>query len=88
LSEFAILGIHTNVPFLRALVNHPEVQAGRLDTRFIERTLDELVADTRVDALPEEVAAAALLAAVAPASQGTSTVERPDPWGSLTGWRN
>ncbi len=23
-----------------------------------------------------------------PASQGTSTVERPDPWRSLTGWRN
>ena len=45
LSEFAVLGIHTNVPFLRALVNHPEVRAGRLDTRFIERTLDELVAD-------------------------------------------
>ncbi len=88
LSEFAVLGIHTNVPFLRALVNHPDVRAGRLDTRFIERTLDELVADTCVDGLPEEVAAAALLAAATPASQGGSTVETPDPWRSLTGWRN
>src|SRR5580765_3667497 len=85
LSEFAVLGIHTNVPFLRALVNHPEVRAGRLDTRFIERTLDELVADTRVEALPEEVAAAALLAAATSTSPGTSTVEKPDPWRSLTG---
>src|SRR5205814_1941717 len=40
LSEFAVLGIHTNVPFLRALVNHPDVRAGRLDTRFIERPPD------------------------------------------------
>jgi acetyl-CoA/propionyl-CoA carboxylase biotin carboxyl carrier protein len=88
LSEFAVLGIHTNVPFLRALVNHPDVRAGRLDTRFIERTLDELVADAHLDALPEEVAAAALLAAAAPASQRMSAVDRPDPWRSLTGWRN
>ena len=88
LSEFAVLGIHTNVPFLRALVNHSEVRAGRLDTRFIERTLDELVADSRVDALPEEVAAAALLSAGAAASPGASPIERPDPWRSLTGWRN
>ena len=88
LSEFAILGIHTNVPFLRALVNHPEVRAGRIDTRFIERTLDALVADTRLDSLPAEVAVAALLATAAPASQRSGTVETPDPWRSLTGWRN
>src|SRR5262249_4761160 len=44
LSEFAVLGIYTNVPFLKALVNHPDVRAGRMDTRFIERSLDSLVA--------------------------------------------
>jgi acetyl-CoA/propionyl-CoA carboxylase biotin carboxyl carrier protein len=45
LAEQVLLGVGTNTAFLRRLIRHPEVQAGRLDTGFIERHLDELVAE-------------------------------------------
>ncbi|HEY8339800.1 MAG TPA: biotin carboxylase N-terminal domain-containing protein, partial [Egibacteraceae bacterium] len=43
LAETAILGVTTNVAFLRALLADPDVQAGRLDTGLIDRRLDDLV---------------------------------------------
>ena len=43
LGEFAILGIVTNIPLLRALVRHPEVRAGRLDTGLLDRLLPSLL---------------------------------------------
>ena len=42
LAETTILGVHTNVEYLRALVRHPDVRAGNLDTSLIERRLPEL----------------------------------------------
>jgi acetyl-CoA/propionyl-CoA carboxylase biotin carboxyl carrier protein len=42
LAAQVVLGVGTNTAFLRALITHPEVRAGRLDTGFIERHLDEL----------------------------------------------
>ncbi len=43
LGEFAILGIVTNIPLLRALVRHPDVRAGRLDTGLLGRLLPSLL---------------------------------------------
>ncbi|WP_460369050.1 acetyl-CoA carboxylase biotin carboxylase subunit, partial [Actinocorallia lasiicapitis] len=43
LAELVVLGITTNVPFLRALLAHPRVLAGELDTGLVERELDALV---------------------------------------------
>ncbi|MCA1710247.1 MAG: ATP-grasp domain-containing protein [Actinobacteria bacterium] len=40
LGETAVLGVGTNTAFLRALLAHPDVQAGRLDTGLVERALD------------------------------------------------
>jgi acetyl-CoA/propionyl-CoA carboxylase biotin carboxyl carrier protein len=37
-----LLGVVTNIPFLRALLALPEVVEGRLDTGLIERSLEEL----------------------------------------------
>ena len=45
LADQVLLGVTTNTAFLRRLIRHPEVQAGRLDTGFIERHLDELTAE-------------------------------------------
>jgi len=39
LAETVILGLQTNVEYLRLLLAEPDVQAGRLDTELIERTL-------------------------------------------------
>jgi acetyl/propionyl-CoA carboxylase alpha subunit/acetyl-CoA carboxylase carboxyltransferase component len=37
LSEFNVVGVPTNIAFLQALLADPEVAAGRVDTRFVER---------------------------------------------------
>jgi acetyl/propionyl-CoA carboxylase alpha subunit len=44
LSEFRISGAATNIPFLRALLRHPDVLAGRTHTRFIDEHAASLVA--------------------------------------------
>lgn len=41
----AILGVHTNIGFLRTLVSHDRVQAGELDTGLIEEMLPVVPAD-------------------------------------------
>ena len=42
LDQTVVLGFPTNVNFLRALVRHPDVQSGRLDTGLVERELSRL----------------------------------------------
>ena len=75
-----ILGLGTNVGFLRALLADPDVQAGRLDTGLVGRRLDTLVADEPPsDVLP----AAAVLALAALESTG----EVVDPFDVPGGWR-
>ncbi|MEV4838118.1 biotin carboxylase N-terminal domain-containing protein [Nonomuraea sp. NPDC049486] len=43
LSETVVLGVTTNVPFLRALLAHETVRAGDLDTGLVERALPDLL---------------------------------------------
>ncbi|NUR86707.1 MAG: ATP-grasp domain-containing protein, partial [Nonomuraea sp.] len=74
LSENVLLGVTTNVPFLRALVTHPAVVAGELDTGLVERVLPELTGEVEA---PWE--AAALVFHALP--QGS------DPWEVTDGWR-
>ncbi|PRX70399.1 acetyl-CoA/propionyl-CoA carboxylase, biotin carboxylase, biotin carboxyl carrier protein [Nonomuraea fuscirosea] len=77
LADTAVLGVVTNVPFLRTLVAHPAVRAGELDTGLVERVLPELVGD---DGVPWDVLAAAALVFHA-LPQGD------DPWEVTDGWR-
>ena len=42
LAETAVLGVTTNIAFLRTLLADPDVQAGRLDTTLAERVADRL----------------------------------------------
>ncbi len=44
LAECRIEGVATNVPFLQALLAHPDVRAGRLHTRFVDERIGELLA--------------------------------------------
>jgi acetyl-CoA carboxylase biotin carboxylase subunit len=41
LDEFIIGGIRTNIPLHQALLRHPDVQAGRMSTRTIERVVSQ-----------------------------------------------
>jgi acetyl-CoA/propionyl-CoA carboxylase biotin carboxyl carrier protein len=80
LAATEILGVTTNVGFLRRLIAHPDVIAGRIDTELVER----IAADTLAPDAPSEVMAAAALL--------SGLLTRPaaplaDPWDRLDGWR-
>ncbi|MQA86154.1 MAG: ATP-grasp domain-containing protein [Streptosporangiales bacterium] len=79
LARTAVLGVVTNVAFLRALLVHPEVAAGRLDTGLVERALAELVGGE----VPAEVYAAAALDRhldLEPAGPVADRFAVPDGW--------
>jgi 3-methylcrotonyl-CoA carboxylase alpha subunit len=81
LTETDVRGIVTNIPFLSALITHPEVRANAIDTGFIERHLTEL---TETSAAPGEVELAAAVAAILDAERRVSGTEA-SPWQS-SGW--
>jgi acetyl-CoA carboxylase biotin carboxylase subunit len=45
LDSFIIEGVTTTIPFLRRVIEHPDFAAGRVDTKFLERTPELLRAD-------------------------------------------
>lgn len=80
LRDFPILGVRTNVPFLLALLAHPRVVGGDVDTTFLDEEGDSLLAG--IGAIPPEVVTIAALerqAGHAPASVADSH----DPWQEL-----
>jgi len=83
LADTVILGIGTNIEYLRLLLADPEAQAGNLDTTLIERRLPELEFRAPDDV---ELAAAALFRLVS--LQGSGTGRRTgSPWQRADGWR-
>ncbi|MCI0384442.1 biotin carboxylase N-terminal domain-containing protein [Streptomyces sp. CNQ085] len=90
LAETTVLGVDTNTAFLRALLAHPAVVSGELDTGLVDRDAASLLPS----AVPDEVyAAAALLrhaalepSAASPAPAGGSA-GWTDPFSAPTGWR-
>ncbi|MGW4273552.1 acetyl-CoA carboxylase biotin carboxylase subunit [Streptomyces seoulensis] len=83
LARTVTLGVQTNAAFLRALLAHPAVVAGELDTGLVERVVDELVSAD----VPEEVyeaAAAVRLDALRPEADGAGWT---DPFSVPSGWR-
>jgi acetyl-CoA carboxylase, biotin carboxylase subunit len=45
LDSFIIEGVTTTIPFLRRVIEHPDFEAGRVDTKFLERTPELFQAD-------------------------------------------
>jgi acetyl-CoA/propionyl-CoA carboxylase biotin carboxyl carrier protein len=80
LAETAVLGVTTNVAFLRTLLADPDVQAGHLDTTLAERVADVLAPDPDRD----EVLAAAALARLLAREPDAGVA---DPWEIPDGWR-
>ncbi|NVI92042.1 acetyl/propionyl/methylcrotonyl-CoA carboxylase subunit alpha [Actinomadura sp. BRA 177] len=78
LASYTLLGVPTNVAFLRALLQHPSVVSGDLDTGLVERALEDL---TSGDSVPPEVFAAAALERMRALESGD------DPWDIPDGWR-
>ncbi|MBP2338959.1 acetyl-CoA/propionyl-CoA carboxylase biotin carboxyl carrier protein [Saccharothrix coeruleofusca] len=76
LGRTVLLGVTTNIPFLRALLSDVDVRAGALDTGLVERKLDGLVEH----GVPDEVLAAAAL-------ERQLALGGDDPWDQPGGWR-
>ncbi|WP_170212042.1 acetyl/propionyl/methylcrotonyl-CoA carboxylase subunit alpha [Saccharothrix australiensis] len=76
LGRMVLLGVTTNIPFLRALLADEDVRAGALDTGLVERKLAGLVRDD----VPDEVYAAAAL-------ERQLSLRGEDPWERTGGWR-
>jgi acetyl-CoA carboxylase biotin carboxylase subunit len=90
LADYAILGLTTNVAFLRRVLDHRRFRSGMIDIGFVGAEQEDL---TRHDS--PGARAAALAAAVVHEASGSETptltlqqASAPDPWTSLPGWRN
>lgn len=76
LGQMVLLGVTTNIPFLRALLRDEDVRAGALDTGLVERKLDSLTSHD----IPDDVYVAAGL-------ERSLEPHGDDPWDQLSGWR-
>ncbi|MET3952382.1 acetyl-CoA/propionyl-CoA carboxylase biotin carboxyl carrier protein [Arthrobacter sp. UYEF36] len=81
LAGYTALGVHTNVEYLRLLINDADVRAGRLDTGLIERKMPDF-GFRRVDDF--ELVAAAVYAL---AMEEHNTAAADGPWRRRDGWR-
>jgi 3-methylcrotonyl-CoA carboxylase alpha subunit len=90
LAQCDVLGPKSNIDFLEQLVRHPAVVNATIDTGYLDRHLDEVLA-TPVQ-VPESafiaVACAELLAQEAQAIADAGASNDPySPWGRSDGWR-
>jgi acetyl-CoA carboxylase biotin carboxylase subunit len=83
LRSFPILGIHTNLPFLIGVLEHPRFAAGATHTGFIDEHLSDLVAPLSV---PAEAIAAAALVAESVRTSDAPTRSAVEPWDRLGAW--
>jgi acetyl-CoA/propionyl-CoA carboxylase biotin carboxyl carrier protein len=79
LGDMVVLGVTTNVPFLRTLVTHPSVTAGDVDTGLAE----DIAARSSSSSPPPSVLAAAALLLL---GRG-ELADACDPWDARDGWR-
>jgi 3-methylcrotonyl-CoA carboxylase alpha subunit len=82
LQEADVRGVITNIPFLSALVTHPDVRANAIDTGFIERELNNLTAGSNEPGELELGAAVATILADEKAAAGSDV---HSPWRTF-GW--
>jgi acetyl/propionyl-CoA carboxylase alpha subunit len=79
LAQTEVLGVRTNLRFLRALATHDGIQKAKADTEFVKRSFEELVPER--PAAPDEAYVLAAAAVIAGAR------DPRDPWTSLGPWR-
>jgi 3-methylcrotonyl-CoA carboxylase alpha subunit len=82
LEDSDIRGIVTNIPFLSALVTHPDVRANAIDTGFIERELKNLTPAARA---PGDLELGAAVAAILGEEAKAARAEAHSPW-LTSGW--
>jgi 3-methylcrotonyl-CoA carboxylase alpha subunit len=90
LARCDVVGPASNIEFLERLIAHPQVIEGTIDTSYLDRCLDEVIA------APAEPARAALAAAVclrllgeaaAAHHEAARSADPHSPWALADGWR-
>jgi 3-methylcrotonyl-CoA carboxylase alpha subunit len=89
LAETDLVGVASNIDLLGRIVSHPEFMAGAVDTGFIARHSDELLAAPQV--APHEVRAVAALCvlndeAEIAASEAANSGDPHSPWHARDHW--
>jgi 3-methylcrotonyl-CoA carboxylase alpha subunit len=82
LEDTDIRGVVTNIPFLSALVTHPDVRANAIDTGFIERELKNL---TPAAPAPGDLELCAAVTAILVQEAPAVFAEAHSPW-RTAGW--
>jgi 3-methylcrotonyl-CoA carboxylase alpha subunit len=82
LEDTDVRGIVTNIPFLSALVTHPDVRANAIDTGFIERELKNL---TPVSRASGDLELCAAVTAILRDEAEAARAETLSPW-RTAGW--
>ena len=83
LEETDVRGVITNIPFLSALITHPDVRANTIDTSFIERELAKL---TPAEAALTELELGAAVAAILRSEEVAAGGDVNSPWRASSGW--
>ncbi|MFN2134795.1 MAG: acetyl/propionyl/methylcrotonyl-CoA carboxylase subunit alpha [Candidatus Promineifilaceae bacterium] len=94
LAEMIVLGVTTNIPYLQAILAHPQYIAGNTTTRFLE---DYMAGWTGEITLSDDILLAAAVFEVLqraerttgdPSAEGNALQETAGPWTMLDSWRN
>jgi len=83
LQETDVRGIVTNIPFLSALITHPDVRANTIDTSFIERELAKL---TPAEGELSDLELAAAVASILQSEAVAAGSDAKSPWRASAGW--
>jgi 3-methylcrotonyl-CoA carboxylase alpha subunit len=86
LASFEIAGVTTNISFLKALVDHPQVRSGDMDTALIERELAALAQAVPVLAPLDLAAACAAVLLREQTERRRSEGNASSPWDRSDGW--
>jgi 3-methylcrotonyl-CoA carboxylase alpha subunit len=84
LGGFEVAGVTTNLAFLKALLTHPLVVRGEIDTGFIEREISALI-QTKPSVVALDLAAACVAVLIREESEQASSQDS-SPWSRMDGW--
>ena len=89
LDEYTVEGIHTTIPFFRAVVNDDEFRRGDFDTGFIERFLKDGfgVHGLSDDEQTQRLEDLAVIAAILHARAKTTQLEAASPRTTESRWK-
>jgi acetyl/propionyl-CoA carboxylase alpha subunit len=87
LRQFPILGVRTNVPLLIALLEHPRVVSGDIDTALLDRERHAMLGVAADEPPPEVRLVAQAAADTSTRPNGAQAQAIHDPWSTLNGWR-